>query len=229
MNDAPITTTTPRHLKFAQLYLAIAFPVLVVLLTIRLVMTPLFLQIEYTRPGFPADYFGFTQEDRLNYAPYALNYLLNAEGIEYLGDLTFEDGTRMYNDRELRHMYDVKIVVQITFMVTAILSVLTAGLIFLLARKNQGHTIRRGFRSGAIFSLAVIVAIIIVAVFNWDFFFTTFHNLFFESGTWVFFYSDTLIRLFPEQFWFDAAMTIGATTILAALIALFLTRQRVQP
>lgn len=226
MNDAPITATKPLYLKFAQIYLAIAFPMLVVLLTIRLVMTPLFLQIEYTRPGFPEDYFGFTQQDRLNYAPYALNYLLNAEGIEYLGDLTFEDGTRMYNDRELRHMYDVKIVVQITFLVTTILSVLTAGLIFLLARKKHHQVIKRGFRNGAIFSLAVIIAIIIVAVFNWDFFFTTFHTIFFESGTWVFFYSDTLIRLFPEQFWFDAAMTIGGTTILAALIALFLTRQR---
>ena len=37
----------------------------------------------------------------------------------------------------------------------------------------------------------------------WNLAFTVFHNIFFDSGTWTFFYTDSLIRLFPEQFWFD--------------------------
>ena len=59
-------------------------------------------------PGFPADDYGFTLEDRLRWAPYALNYLTNREEISYLADLRFEDGTPLFNERELSHMEDVK-------------------------------------------------------------------------------------------------------------------------
>ena len=41
---------------------------------------------------------------------------------------------------------------------------------------------------------------------------------FFEDGTWQFYYTDTLIRLYPEQFWFDASLTVGIMTTLTALI-----------
>jgi uncharacterized membrane protein len=39
--------------------------------------------------------------------------------------------------------------------------------------------------------------------------FVAFHQVFFESGTWTFFYSDTLIRLFPERFWRDTFIAVG--------------------
>jgi uncharacterized membrane protein len=44
-------------------------------------------------------------------------------------------------------------------------------------------------------------------------FFVGFHSLFFEGDSWLFLYSDTLIRLFPIRFWQDAFL-------LAAVIAL---------
>jgi uncharacterized membrane protein len=46
-----------------------------------------------------------------------------------------------------------------------------------------------------------------------DVFFTWFHGLFFEGDSWLFLFSDTLIRLFPIRFWEDAFL-------LAAVIAL---------
>ena len=63
-------------------------------------------------PYFPPDEFGFSKEDRLKWAPYALDYLTNNEDISYLGDLKFDDGTPLYNERELSHMDDVKLVTQ---------------------------------------------------------------------------------------------------------------------
>jgi integral membrane protein (TIGR01906 family) len=69
--------------------------------------------------------------------------------------------------------------------------------------------------------VGIVVTIVLAAIVNWDFFFTTFHTMLFESGTWRFAYSDTLIRLFPEQFWFDAALLIGGLTTLIALLLLF--------
>ena len=39
--------------------------------------------------------------------------------------------------------------------------------------------------------------------------FVWFHQIFFESGTWTFLFSDTLIRLFPERFWRDTFLAVG--------------------
>lgn len=40
-----------------------------------------------------------------------MNYLTNDEGIEFLGDLKFPDGSPVYNERELHHMVDVKVAI----------------------------------------------------------------------------------------------------------------------
>ena len=201
-----------------QLLIAAVLPVLLVLLNARLVMSPAFLHFEYTRPDFPEDYFGLAMEERLQYAPYAINYLLNGDNITYLGDLRFPDGTSLFNDRELRHMRDVKLMTQITFggaLVAGILAV-TAG--YALLRSGR---LARALMYGSLLTLGLIAAVVIVAIFSWETFFTSFHALFFADGTWYFAYSDTLIRLFPEQFWFDAALLVGGlTTLEAGLILL---------
>ena len=91
---------------------AILIPVALVFLGLRLLMTPVFLNVEYRMPWFPVDSFGFTFEERLKWSKPALEYLVNNAGVEYLGDLTFPDGTPLYNQRELSHMLDVKKVVK---------------------------------------------------------------------------------------------------------------------
>jgi uncharacterized membrane protein len=60
-----------------------------------------------------------------------------------------------------------------------------------------------------------VIAIIGIAI-NPDLFFsffTAFHHLFFTGDSWLFLFSDTLIRLFPIRFWQDAFL-------FAAIIAL---------
>ncbi|MBZ0277606.1 MAG: TIGR01906 family membrane protein [Anaerolineae bacterium] len=207
-----------------QTYLSLAFPILLILIAARLVMTPLFLTFEYNRSDFPPDFYGFTTEDRLQYAPFALNYLLNGVDISYLGDLRFPSGKALYNADELRHMRDVKNVTTFAFGGALLIGALAAGAIYLLWRvPDNRFRIRRAFLNGGILTLALIAATVVTAILNWDYFFTGFHTLFFESGTWRFAYSDTLIRLFPEQFWFDAALTIGGITITGAVSAVVLT------
>ena len=90
----------------------ILVPVTLIGIGLRVLLTPLFLQVEYNMPYFPPDDFGFAKADRLKWAPYALNYLTNSADISYLGDLKFDDGRPLYNERELSHMQDVKRVTQ---------------------------------------------------------------------------------------------------------------------
>jgi len=190
---------------------AVLVPIALIGLGLRVLLSPLFLQIEYNMPYFPPDEFGFTKEDRLKWAPYALDYLINDEDISYLGDLTFEDGTPLYNERELRHMDDVKLVTQsalrVWYVSLAILLLLGVWAWF----SGWWLEYRLGLMRGGwlMIGLAVTVALIVVIgiAINPDIFFsffTGFHSLFFEGDSWLFLYSDTLIRLFPIRFWQDA-------------------------
>ena len=217
---APVPAIRPKpgiHITILSVFVTIACPLLLVLFNVRLVMTPAFLTFEYTRPDFPADFYGFTQADRLNCAPYAINYLLNGADITYLGDLRFPDGTPLFNARELKHMRDVKTVTQIAYGAAVVIALMAAGAGYVLWRHRR---LALALFRGSLLTLGMIAAIIFAAVLNWNFFFTGFHTLFFKNGTWYFDYSDTLIRLFPEQFWFDASLLIGGLTIIEALIML---------
>jgi integral membrane protein (TIGR01906 family) len=201
--------------------LAAAFPAVLILTGVRLVMTDAFIQIEYHRPGFPADRYGFTREDRLRYGPDAVRYLLSDADISTLGDLTFEDGTPLYREKELQHMEDVKTVARAALRLYAVLGIAYLAAIAALAWKLETRpALRRGLAQGGIATMTLIVILGALMVANWDFFFDGFHALFFKGDSWQFYTSDTLIRLFPAQFWFDAALTIGLLTVLGAVGAI---------
>jgi integral membrane protein (TIGR01906 family) len=214
--------------KFLQslitILLAIAVPILLVLGSIRLVMTDAYLNLEYNKPDFPVDEYGFTLEDRLYYAPFALNYLLNDAEIDYLGDLRMSDSTPFYQPDELKHMIDVKIVMRAAMFGLALIIALFVLAVILLTRSQQGREVlRRGLFSGGLLTLALLGGLVLFVLLAWDTFFTQFHNLFFASGTWTFDYSDSLIRLFPIRFWQDAALTVGAMSGVGALLIIAIT------
>jgi integral membrane protein (TIGR01906 family) len=201
------------------LFLVIALPVFLLLTSVRIVMSQAFLQLEFNRPGFPADPFGFTKADRLRYAPYAVRYLLNNAGISYLGNLTFDNGAPLFTDRELQHMHDVKHVTRVAFRVHIILGLaLAAAVIVLPWRRDTLRVLWRGFSDGAILAISLIAALVILALTAWNFFFDNFHRILFKGDSWEFNTSDSLIRLFPQQFWFDAALSIGFLTLLGAAL-----------
>jgi integral membrane protein (TIGR01906 family) len=199
---------------------ALLVPIALIGLGLRLLLSPLFLQIEYNMPYFPPDEYGFSKEDRLKWAPYALDYLTNSEDISYLGDLRFEDGSPLYNERELSHMDDVKLVTQgvlrLWYVTLAILLLLGVWAWFGGWWTVYHFGLMRGgwLMVGLAVSIAVIVVVGILINPNvfWNFF-AGFHSLFFEGDSWLFLYSDTLIRLFPIRFWQD-------TFLWAAVIAL---------
>ncbi|HVO71860.1 MAG TPA: TIGR01906 family membrane protein [Aggregatilineaceae bacterium] len=200
------------------LFLVSALPAFLLLTSVRIVMSQAFLRLEYNRPGFPADPFGFTKADRLQYAPYAVRYLLNNAGISYLGDLTFDNGAPLFTDRELQHMHDVKHVTRVAFRVHLILGLALAAVIVLLWRRQTLPVLWRGLSDGALLAISLIIALVILALTAWNFFFDNFHRILFKGDSWEFSTSDSLIRLFPQQFWFDAALSIGVLTLLGAAL-----------
>lgn len=207
-----------------HLYFVLAVPAVLVLASIRLLMTPLFLNLEYTRPGFPEDIYGFTREERMDYAALTLRYLFGSTHTDSLRD---SDGYALYTQREIHHLDDVRGVSQRAFQ--CLWGGTLCALALLVATSRSApyrRTIWRGIRHGSILTLGLVGLAVAGIIIVWDSVFVTFHRVFFESGTWQFAYSDTLIRLFPEQFWIDAAIAITILTILGAFGLLLLSRWR---
>ncbi len=77
--------------------ITILLPLALTFLGLRLLLTHAFLEVEYRTPGFPADDYGFTLQDRLHWSKISVDYLLNNADISFLGNLTFPDGSPLFN------------------------------------------------------------------------------------------------------------------------------------
>ena len=217
--NKPVTATDTSWLvRLATWIVVLLIPVALILTSVRLLLTPLFVNVEYRTPFFPPDPYGFSQSDRLYWSSISREYLLNDQGISFLEDLQFEDGTAVFNERELKHMVDAKDVVQKALLVwyVALLGLLVLGL--WAWRGDWGGEFRRACVRGGWLTIILVGLIVIIVLIGFGVFFVFFHQVFFDPGTWIFRYSDTLIRLFPERFWRDAFLAIGGLSIAGGLI-----------
>ena len=207
----------PVYTKWLMWLVAILVPVILILTSVRLLLTPLFVQIEYRTPNFPPDPYGFTQQDRLYWSQIALEYLLNDDGISFLEELEFEDGTQVYNAREFKHMVDVKVVVQYALLAWYISlgSIILLGLWAYWGGWMKAY--KSGLSRGGWITIGIISVTMVAVLIGFGVFFVFFHQVFFEAGTWVFRFSDTLIRLFPQRFWRDAFIAIGLVSLAGGL------------
>lgn len=209
----------------------ILIPLALIGLGVRLMLTSAYLHFEYNRPDFPPDPYGFTTQDRERWGFFGIDYLLNSADITYLGDLKATDGNPLFNERELSHMHDVKIVTQ-GFLRTWYLDLaLLLGAGIWAWRGNWFGTYRSGVRRGGWLTLVLSVTVGLIGTVGasgsgdifWQFF-TDFHGLFFQGQSWLFEFSDTLIRLYPIKFWEDTVLYIGCAAALGAFACILLPR-----
>ena len=184
----------------------ILVPVVLLFLGIRLLASEFFLELEYNRASFPADTYGFTTKERLEYATYCIDYLTSEADIDLLSELRFEDGEPVFNGRELSHMEDVKKVFQPAVNLGFGLTLVFFGFLLMAQRRSWRVMMIAGIRRGGWLAFGLVVILGLLATAGFMQFFTQFHAIFFEGDTWIFPYSDTLIRLFPMQFWQDAIL-----------------------
>ena len=183
---------------------------------------PTYAEWEYAR--IAPDQFGFTPEERLELADATLAYLQRSEPaheVIYMLEELRLPGTDvpLYNESEIEHMVDVKIVADGIQRVVLVAGVLVfGGLLFLLLRSETRLLGYKAIFHGGLLTTIVLVAIAAFIVLAWSTFFVQFHELLFPPGTWTFRYTDSLIRLFPEQFWFDAGVIMSVSPLLSGVI-----------
>ena len=212
----------PNLITAVRWLIVLAMPFMLGLGTIRAVILWDYPAWEYQR--IPSDQFGFTDEERLDLAQATLAYMQRpepAEQVIYMLEELRLPGTDapLYNEREIDHMIDVKVVADGMWRVTQIaIIVVMAGILFLVARPFSRQEAYRGIFYGGLATTAVLLSIGLLIGLAWEFFFIQFHELLFPPGTWMFARSDSLIRLFPEQFWFDVGVLISGGALLLGVL-----------
>ncbi len=194
----------------------LAVPLVVTLIVVRLVTLPWYPAWEYARSGFPEDPLGMSEEERLILARRGINYLSFPNRYP-LDELRFADGEPVFNAREIAHMEDVRQVYNgLTVAALAALGVaLIAGWVL---RSRWGVAALWGaIALGGLLTVSLLVGLGLWMAVDWLGFFTAFHRVFFTGDTWLFSYSDTLIRLYPLRFWQDAGALVAITVGLVAL------------
>jgi len=132
-------------------------------------------------------------------------------------------------EREREHMRDVRGVFG-GFAMAAAAGALVLVAAYLIARAG-GPRARARFWRRLAGSGKVIAVVTVVGGFTGMLFFDTafevFHRLFFPAGTYLFDpRTDRLVQLFPEQFWIETTIGVGAVVILLSIALAWFARRR---
>jgi integral membrane protein (TIGR01906 family) len=215
---------TPQILRLG---LQLLIPVLLLLSSVWVILLTarIWIPVEYRMPGFPPDRYGFTLQDRIEWSAVDIRFLLGSEPISYFDRFQLADGSPMHNERELVHMEDVKTLLDATRWVLGAGILIAAALTFILVRMRGGGEARQAWRSGARWTIYLMLLLGVGLVLGFSFVFVGFHRLFFEGSSWIFPLSDTFIRLYPERFWRDTfALVVIVTGLLTGLVYLVARR-----
>ena len=194
------------------LAITIGVPIALILANVFLFMNPTWLAYQYSQPDFPPS---------VRFAP-PERYRLASESIEYIrGNRTLEQfkALGVYDEREIKHMVDVRELVDKVKIVLPIIAILIIASLIVLAREKENRALAaRGLLNGAVLTIGLFVAVGFFAAVGFQTFFTLFHKVFFEGETWLFNYTDSLIQFYPLPFWFATSIALVTITIGEAVI-----------
>src|SRR5438552_6621679 len=198
----------------ATILTALATAVVIVAVAILPFLTPAWVDFDQGWAG-AIGYTGFTHDE------------LRAATDSILADLVVGPpdfdvtigGVPVLNERERAHMRDVRGV----FAGFAVLAVVAAAglLAAYVGARRLGHPERAwsAIRSGARGLAVGVIVAGLIAFFAFDAAFEIFHRLFFAGGSYSFNpATDRLVQLFPDAFWSETTMAVGAVVLVLTLV-----------
>ena len=128
----------------------------------------------------------------------------------------------LFNQREVIHLRDVKGLIRLDYWVllgTLIYTLSYAGVSLFWRRRRYWRQLARRIVGGSGITLALMLAIGLGILLNFDQLFWQFHLLSFSNEFWQLDPTkDYLIMLFPGGFWYDAAIFCALATVGLAVI-----------
>ena len=134
----------------------------------------------------------------------------------------------LYKEREVLHMVDVKGLMQGVFNTVRV----TGVIVLLIALAGLGYFGRRfwgvmltALRWSALGSGIVVGVFAIAVMIDFNFVFTQFHFLSFANDLWLLNpFTDYLIIMFPQQFFFEATLFIAVFAVAEFALLIYATR-----
>ena len=123
----------------------------------------------------------------------------------------------LFNDREISHMKDVKRLVRGVYVLTVASAVYLVGMIVIGLGLHRGWfvpALAKRLTWGGGLTLILLVVFSIAALVGFDGVFLKFHELSFTNDFWKLNpRDDYLVRIFPQDFWFDATIWVAIRVI----------------
>jgi integral membrane protein (TIGR01906 family) len=127
----------------------------------------------------------------------------------------------VYNQRDIAHLKDVKGLIQLVYRLQFVsLGYIAVYIAFNLLALGGAFWRKLGRRLiwGSWTTIALLAALGLAAVVDFDQFFLLFHLVSFRNDFWQLFPGDKLLMMFPESFFQDAALFIAGATIVEAIV-----------
>jgi integral membrane protein (TIGR01906 family) len=156
-----------------------------------------------------------------NVAQHLIDYFnLRADTVQITvvkGDEEFS----LFNERELIHLRDVRNLIQLDYWVqrASFLLMVICALALFFGFGARWRILVRGLFRGSLITMGLMVILALWALFGFERFFLLFHLVSFSNEYWILDPArDYLIRLFPEGFFYNAALFGFGAIMLEALL-----------
>lgn len=128
-----------------------------------------------------------------------------------------------FRQDEISHLYDVRALFTIVFVIYYISILLFVVIILLLAEKNIKNFLKN---TGKIFIAAPVLILIFIIVLyflgkNFPVLFDNFHKVFFPQGNYTFAGNSLIISIFPSGFFYDFFIRLVTGSAIISVIFLF--------
>jgi len=110
-------------------------------------------------------------------------------------------GMPAFDGAAVAHLEDVRELLLAARLATGVLAGLLAVWLVVSVARRRMPAIASALFAGALCCAVLPVVGAVLAFSDFEWFFSAFHAVFFEAGTWTFPSDALLIRLFPEPFW----------------------------
>lgn len=206
--------------KVALVLFVIALPVLLFTTSVSAAANTIWLY-EYGFSKYDITAVTGIEGDELTRAAHGLiDYWNNSE--ETFNITVIKDGQRftLFNEKEVSHLVDVKALFRFVYacLISSLIYAVAFASMALFLWKDR-RLLALGLVWGSGFSILLMIVLGLLAITDFQWLFWQFHLLSFTNDLWLLDpRTDYLIMLFPEGFWFDAAIICSAFKILLALI-----------
>lgn len=180
----------------------------------------------YGRFNIPKQQLNDVNHALLNYLRHGqgdINISINTININSSENASIDE--KFFNERETTHLVEVRELIQTSLIILYFCLTVFILLMLIIYFRKKEQFIRNMMTimiSGSALNIIAMLSLGTMLLTDFSGFFTKFHLALFESDTWLLNpQTDNLIRMFPEQFFYDIGIRIAVNSLIISIVIIF--------